>query len=59
MIFNSYEKSKSGWKAEEKWSEIFDPSAYFIIGTDTKTKKLVGYTNFRFDMDFDNEVLYW
>ena len=44
----------------KKYKEIFDSNAYFLIACDfNNEKKLYGYTNFRFDMDFDDEVLYW
>lgn len=39
---------------------MFDSSAYYLIAYDFNDEtKLYGYSHFRFDMDFDDEVLYW
>jgi hypothetical protein len=55
-----YQKAACGWNHRKKYSEIFDSTAYFLIASDfNDDNKLYGYANFRFDMDFDDEVLYW
>jgi hypothetical protein len=39
---------------------MFDPQAYFLIASDfNDDSKLYGFSHFRFEMDFDDEVLYW
>lgn len=53
----SYERSHSGWNKEFKIEELFDENAYYLIIYKDITP--VGYSHFRFDMDFDNEVVYW
>lgn len=56
-----YEKSSSGYSKLEKMAELFDESAYYIIAYDVSdnSKKPVGFSHFRFDMDFESEVIYW
>lgn len=52
-----YEKSSSGWNEMEKLSEMFDePSAYYLIAYENS--RPVGFSHFRFDMDFDSQVVY-
>ncbi|RNA37525.1 N-alpha-acetyltransferase 40 [Brachionus plicatilis] len=51
-----YEKSISGWNENFKLEELFDKNACYLIAY--KNKKPVGYSHFRFDMDFENEVVY-
>ena len=53
-----YEGSKSGWNETEKREEMFEEKAYYLLAFDCTTNKPVGYCHFRFDMDFDNEVVY-
>lgn len=59
MKISSYEKSKSGWDEFSKKEEMFDPKAYYLIAYQQGTDRPMGYSHFRFDMDFDNEVIYW
>ncbi|CAF0707703.1 unnamed protein product [Brachionus calyciflorus] len=51
-----YEKSKSGWNKKEKLQELFDERAYYILVYNLDSP--IGYCHYRFDMDFDNEVIY-
>jgi hypothetical protein len=51
--------SKTGWDENEKKEELFDSKAYYIIAYEENTNKQIGYSHFRFDMDFDYEVIYW
>ncbi len=37
---------------------MFDSRAYYLLAYDC-ANKLVGFSHFRFDMDFDDEVVYW
>lgn len=54
-----YEKSKSGYDEKEKREEMFDcPSAYYLIAYEDKSGKPIAYSHFRFDMDYDSEILY-
>ncbi len=53
-----YEASKEGYKPEEKLVELFDMRSYYLIATNAVTSQPLGYCHFRFDMDFDCEVIY-
>ncbi|XP_065058472.1 N-alpha-acetyltransferase 40-like [Rhopilema esculentum] len=52
-----YEKSSWGWKDKDKYAEITDDKAWYIIAKDAEGK-IVGISHFRFDLDFDDPVLY-
>jgi ribosomal protein S18 acetylase RimI-like enzyme len=54
-----YEKSKSGYDEKEKREEMFDCAlAYYLIAYEEKSNKPVAYSHFRFDMDYESEVIY-
>lgn len=53
-----YEKSNWGWNVANKKDELFDDRAWYLIARNAEDKKLIGYAHFRFDMDYDDEVLY-
>jgi len=57
LCIYSYQCSKSGWNEKEKFEEMFDAKAYYLIASDQSER--VAFCHFRFDMDFDNEVVYW
>jgi hypothetical protein len=57
LCIYSYQCSKSGWNEKEKCEEMFDAKAYYLIASDQSER--VAFCHFRFDMDFDNEVVYW
>jgi len=60
MITNmkaSYEKASWGWKESEKKKELFEDNARYLIAKD-EDGKCVAFVHFRFDMDYDDEVLY-
>ena len=60
LFINRYESSASGWNENEKLEELFDPKAYYIIAFDEESNdKPIGYCHFRFDMDYEDEVIYW
>ncbi|XP_038073497.1 N-alpha-acetyltransferase 40-like [Patiria miniata] len=52
-----YEASKSGWRSREKRDEMTDDRAWYLIARETDDTP-VGLIHFRFDMDFDDEVVY-
>lgn len=52
-----YESSDWGWKEREKKEELMDEHARFLIAR-TTDGELVGFCHFRFDLDFDDEVIY-
>merc|ERR1712079_697074 len=54
-----YEESDWGWKTENKKEEMFDNRAWYLLARDMDNEgKLLGFAHFRFDMDYDDEVLY-
>lgn len=52
-----YEESNWGWKEREKREEITDDRALLLVARGDENVP-VGFVHFRFDMDFDDEVLY-
>ena len=38
---------------------MFDSTAYYAIAFNQDTSQPVGFCHFRFDNDYDNEVIYW
>lgn len=58
MVFR-YENSDWGWKDKEKREEMTEDKALYLIARDSFNNKPVAFTHFRFDMEFDEEVLYW
>jgi len=54
-----YEESDWGWKTANKEEEMFDDRAWYLLARDMEDGgKLLGFSHFRFDMDYDDEVLY-
>lgn len=53
-----YEKSDWGWNGKVKKEEMTDEDARYLIARSAEGKPL-GFSHYRFDMDFDDEVLYW
>merc|ERR1712223_689621 len=56
-----YEESDWGWKESSKKEEMFDDRAWYLIARSTSQEdagKLLAFAHFRFDMDYDDEVLY-
>lgn len=52
--------SEWGWNDKEKHSEMTDPHAWYLIAHDMDhDDKPVAAVHFRFDIDNDDEVLYW
>lgn len=52
-----YENSNWGWTEREKKDEMTHEKAWYLIATDQDGNHK-GFAQFRFDMDFDDEVLY-
>jgi len=52
-----YEKSNWGWKDKDKYMELTDEKSWYLLAKDSENK-IVGISHFRFDLDFDDPVLY-
>ncbi|KAJ1529552.1 hypothetical protein ONE63_006324 [Megalurothrips usitatus] len=52
-----YEKCDWGWNGKMKQEEMTDDDARYLIARSSEGKRL-GFSHFRFDMDFDDEVMY-
>jgi len=61
-----YEHSQLGWNEPKKRKEMLDDRAWYLIARkhieaidgNEQTEELIGFAHFRFDMDYDDEVLY-
>ena len=53
-----YERSDWGWNDANKRKELFDDRAWYLLARDADNGKPVAFSHFRFDMDYDDEVLY-
>lgn len=53
-----YEQSSWGWKAANKAEEMSHDQAWFLIARNAADNKPVSFAHFRYDMDYDDEVLY-
>lgn len=51
-----YKASSWGWNESSKRKELTEPTAWYLIAT--INDELVGFSHFRYDMDFGVEVLY-
>ena len=54
-----YETCDWGWNDEQKRDELIHPQACYLLVRDTSNNKAVAFVHFRFDLDFDDAVLYW
>ena len=52
-----YEESNWGWNEKNKRSEMLEDAAWYLMARNSKGE-LCGFSHFRYDMDFDDEVLY-
>lgn len=52
-----YEESDWGWNEGNKKTEMFEDAAWYLIARDSEDKP-VAFSHFRFDMDFDDDVVY-
>lgn len=52
-----YEESSWGWNEKNKKEEMLEDAAWYLLAKDSEGK-LCGFSHFRFDMDYDDEVLY-
>lgn len=53
-----YEQSDWGWNDREKREEMMDSRAWYLVARDEEGNP-VAFIHFRFDMEDDEEVLYW
>ncbi|KAK3093727.1 hypothetical protein FSP39_019347 [Pinctada imbricata] len=53
-----YEESEWGWKDKDKLAEMTEEKAQYLLAMDVTTGKPVAFVHFRFDMEFDEEVVY-
>ena len=53
-----YESSQWGWSDKQKREEMTEEAAWYLIAYDAEQKP-VAVCHFRFDIDNDDEVLYW
>jgi len=51
-----YEQSSDGYQRDEKLDELFSQQARYLIVHSSNC--LIAFTHFRFEMDFNNQVLY-
>ncbi len=54
---NLYEVSSWGWNESNKRDEMFDDNAWYLLAK-TQDGTPVAFAHFRYDMDYDDEVLY-
>ena len=55
-----YESSGWGWNEKEKYIEMTDDKAWYLIAKNVDQNNMpVAMVHFRFDLDFEEEVLYW
>ena len=55
----SYEKSFQGWDENQKLKEFKHKNARYLIVREVESKKPIAFSHFRFDMDYNSEVIYW
>jgi hypothetical protein len=53
-----YEESEWGWKEKNKTDEMMDESAWYLVAREAESGSPVAFSHFRYDMDYDDEVLY-
>ncbi|CAL7949706.1 unnamed protein product [Xylocopa violacea] len=51
-----YEQSDWGWDPIAKQKELTEPAAWYLVAS--SNDKFVGFSHFRFDVDYREEVLY-
>lgn len=54
----SYEECDIGWKLKEKYDEMMDDRASYLIARHRVSQVPVAFSHFRFDVDFAEPVLY-
>ncbi|XP_040575593.1 N-alpha-acetyltransferase 40 [Lepeophtheirus salmonis] len=55
---SQYESTSWGWNTKSKEKEMFEQSAWYLIVRESVSNLPVAFSHFRFDIDFDYEVLY-
>ena len=55
-----YEVSEWGWSDKDKLDEMIDEKAWYLVARDVNNNNTpVACVHFRYDLDNDDEVLYW
>ena len=57
-LYLRYETCDWGWKDKDKREELTEDKARYLIVRDQE-KNPVAFVHFRFDIEIDEEVLYW
>jgi len=52
-----YEQSNWGWNEKNKRDEMMEDAAWYLLAKN-EDGKICGFSHFRYDMDYDDEVLY-
>lgn len=52
-----YDDCSWGWKDATKREELMDETAWYLIASSNGST--LGFSHFRFDLDYGDEVLYW
>ena len=52
-----YEQSNWGWNEKNKRAEMLEDAAWYLLAKD-EDGAICGFSHFRYDMDYDDEVLY-
>ncbi|KAF9481364.1 acyl-CoA N-acyltransferase [Pholiota conissans] len=53
-----YEASSFGWDPQAKQKELFHSLSRFLLVTDTEKSELVAFTNFRFEVEGGEDLIY-
>jgi len=53
-----YYQAEWGWNSDNKKTELYEDSAWYLIARIQETGEPVAYSHFRYDMDHDDDVLY-
>ena len=58
LLMVRYEQSGWGWNDKQKHEEMTEEAAWYLIARDSNNKP-VALSHFRFEVDEEEEVLYW
>lgn len=60
FLLLSYEENHWGWNDKQKREEMTDEKAWYLIARDANDESHpVALVHFRFDLEGEEEVLYW
>lgn len=51
-------QAEFGWNEKEKRVEMWEDEAWYLVARDEESGKAIAFSHFRFDMDYDDEVVY-